>query len=114
MIFHLHRSPEALGASVVRRIAADTLSSDQASPHALSRLCFVLGDLALKLLVYSEVCLLCFSWKGGGGVGGRSEDILMICIALGFIIPFVTGTQMVSVCSSDNVYMVAPLQLIAL
>ncbi|CAM9236529.1 unnamed protein product [Pylaiella littoralis] len=54
VMFHLNRFPEALGASVVRRIAVDTLSSDEASPHALARLCFVLGDLALKLLVYSE------------------------------------------------------------
>lgn len=56
VLFHLNRAPEALGAAVVRRIAADTLSSDSASPHALARLCFVLGHLALKLLVYSEVC----------------------------------------------------------
>ena len=55
MLFHLNRSPEAIGAAVVRRIAADALSSDEASPHALARLCFVLGHLALKLLVYSEV-----------------------------------------------------------
>eukprot|EP00903_Cladosiphon_okamuranus_P005553 g5529.t1 len=54
VLFHLNRSPEAVGAVVVRRIAADTLSSDEASPHALARLCFVLGHLALKLLVYSE------------------------------------------------------------
>ncbi|CBN77248.1 conserved unknown protein [Ectocarpus siliculosus] len=54
VLFHLNRAPEALGAAVVRRIAADTLSSDSASPHALARLCFVLGHLALKLLVYSE------------------------------------------------------------
>ncbi|CAN0436829.1 unnamed protein product, partial [Scytosiphon promiscuus] len=55
VLFHLNRAPEALGAGVVRRIAADTLSADTVSPHALSRLCFVLGHLALKLLVYAEV-----------------------------------------------------------
>ncbi|CAM9483812.1 unnamed protein product [Scytosiphon promiscuus] len=54
VLFHLNRAPEALGAGVVRRIAADTLSTDTVSPHALSRLCFVLGHLALKLLVYAE------------------------------------------------------------
>lgn len=55
VLFHLNRSPEAIGAALVRRIAADTLSSDEASPHGVARLCFVLGHLALKLLVYSEV-----------------------------------------------------------
>ncbi len=57
VLFHLNRSPETIGAEVVRRIAAVTLSSDEASPHSLARLCFVLGHLALKLLVYSEVCV---------------------------------------------------------
>ena len=44
-----------MGAAIVRRIAEDTLSSDETSPLALARLCFVLGHLALKLLVYAEV-----------------------------------------------------------
>lgn len=55
VLFHLNGTPEALGAAVVRRIAADALSAEEVSPHALSRLCFVLGHLALKLLVYAEV-----------------------------------------------------------
>lgn len=55
MLFHLHRAPETLGANIVRRMAADTLSGDRVCPLPLSRLCFVLGQLALKLLVYSEV-----------------------------------------------------------
>ncbi|CAM9568590.1 unnamed protein product [Hapterophycus canaliculatus] len=54
VLFHLNRAPEALGAAVVRRVAADALSADDVSPHALARLCFVLGHLALKLLVYAE------------------------------------------------------------
>lgn len=54
MLFHLNHSPEILGAAIVRRIASDTLAADEASPLALARLCFVLGHLALKLLVYSE------------------------------------------------------------
>lgn len=67
MLFHLSSKPEVLSSAVVRRMAGDTLASDEASPLALARLCFVLGHVALKLLVYSEVrqwrCLglVCFS-----------------------------------------------------
>lgn len=57
MLFHLNRAPESMGANIVRRLAAETLSSDEASALDLARLCFVLGHVALKLLVYSEVGL---------------------------------------------------------
>lgn len=55
MLFHLSSRPEELGATIVRAMATQTLSSDLASPFALARLCFVLGHLAIKLLVYVEV-----------------------------------------------------------
>ncbi|CAM9904113.1 unnamed protein product, partial [Sphacelaria rigidula] len=54
VVFRLSPKPEALAAAVVRRMATDTLASDEASPLALARLCFVLGHVGLKLLVYSE------------------------------------------------------------
>lgn len=57
VVFRLSPKPEALAAAVVRRMATDTLASDEASPLALARLCFVLGHVGLKLLVYSEVCV---------------------------------------------------------
>lgn len=53
-----------MGATIVRRLAAETLSSDEASAVGLARLCFVLGHVALKLLVYSEVGLKRFVFGG--------------------------------------------------
>lgn len=70
VLFHLGPKPEVLGDALVRRMATDTLSSDLASPMALARLCFVLGHLAIKMLVYIEVKASGLGVESAPGDGG--------------------------------------------